>query len=196
MKQWLALTLFALCTTCLEPGNERTDRDLEVGKARIPALSVDVLSGHAVVRSLVPVSLRTPDAHGEVDNRVSAMIYELPVHVADPVERLKLVKSEMTALKQSHMAEAGEVVTAAGDLAPPMLVGLVTRAAMRVMQRLPQRSVNTVTTNVPGPQFPVGSRSNVCDSSSSRGGLPLLPASRRAASSSAALIACASICGC
>ena len=26
---------------------------------------------------------------------------------------------------------------------------------MRVMQRLPQRSVNTVTTNVPGPQFPL-----------------------------------------
>lgn len=109
----------------------------------------------AVVRSLVPVSVRAPDAHGAVDNRVSAMIYELPVHVADPVERLKVVRREMTALKQSHMAEAGEVVTAAGDLAPPMLVGVITRAAMRVMQRLPQRSVNTVTTNVPGPQFPL-----------------------------------------
>ena len=75
--------------------------------------------------------------------------------MADPVERLKVVRREMTALKKSHMAEAGEVVTAAGDLAPPMLVGVITRAAMRVMQRLPQRSVNTVTTNVPGPQFPL-----------------------------------------
>jgi WS/DGAT/MGAT family acyltransferase len=110
---------------------------------------------NAVVRSLVPVSLRTPDARGEVDNRVSGMLYELPVQVADPVERLRLVHDEMATLKHSHMAEAGEWVTAAGDLAPPMMVGMVTRAAMRVMQRMPQRSVNTVTTNVPGPQFPL-----------------------------------------
>jgi WS/DGAT/MGAT family acyltransferase len=109
----------------------------------------------AVVRSLVPVSLRTADAHGEFDNRVSAMLYELPVHVADPVERLKLVQEEMAELKGSHMAEAGELVTTAGDLAPPMVVGMVSRAVMRVLQRLPQRSVNTVTTNVPGPQFPL-----------------------------------------
>ena len=109
----------------------------------------------AVVRSLVPVSLRTPDAHGEFDNRVSAMLYELPVQVADPVDRLRLVHREMADLKQSHMAEAGELATTAGDLAPPMVVGMVTRAAMRVLQRLPQRSVNTVTTNVPGPQFPL-----------------------------------------
>jgi WS/DGAT/MGAT family acyltransferase len=109
----------------------------------------------AVVRSLVPVSLRTPDARGQPDNRVSALLYELPVHVADPVERLRLVHREMVDLKQSHMAEVGELATAAGDLAPPMLVGMVTRAAMRVMQRMPQRSVNTVTTNVPGPQFPL-----------------------------------------
>ena len=42
-----------------------------------------------------------------------------------------------------------------GDLAPPMLVGTVTRLGTRLMHRLPQRSVNTVTTNVPGPQFPL-----------------------------------------
>jgi diacylglycerol O-acyltransferase len=51
--------------------------------------------------------------------------------------------------------EAGRVVTDVGDFAPPMLVGTVTRLATGVLHRLPQRSVNTVTTNVPGPQFPL-----------------------------------------
>ena len=109
----------------------------------------------AVVRTLVPVSLRAEDAHGLLDNRVSAMLLELPVDIENPIERLKAVIEQMAGLKQSHMAEAGGVVTAAGDLAPPMVVGTVTRLVTHVQHRLPQRSVNTVTTNVPGPQFPL-----------------------------------------
>ena len=61
----------------------------------------------------------------------------------------------MTELKASHMAEAGEAVTAIGNLAPPMVVGPLSRMVVRAIHRLPQRSVNTVTTNVPGPQFPL-----------------------------------------
>lgn len=110
---------------------------------------------HAVVRTLVPVSLRGADAHDVFDNRVSALLLELPVHIADPIERLHSVRDHMSALKSSHMAEAGGVVTGVGNLAPPMIVGTVTRLTARVIHRLPQRSINTVTTNVPGPQFPL-----------------------------------------
>jgi WS/DGAT/MGAT family acyltransferase len=109
----------------------------------------------AVVRTLVPVSLRSVDSRGVLDNEVSAMLLELPVHISDPIQRLQAVREQMRELKQSHMAEAGGVVTAAGNLAPPMVVGTVTRLVSRVLHRLPQRSVNTVTTNVPGPQFPL-----------------------------------------
>lgn len=109
----------------------------------------------AVVRSLVPVSTRRAGGHGVADNRVSALLYELPVHVADPVERLELVRDQMTQLKSSHMPEAGEAVTTIGNLAPPMLLGPVSRLAIRSMRRFGQRSLNTVTTNVPGPQFPL-----------------------------------------
>jgi hypothetical protein len=57
----------------------------------------------------------------------------------------------MAGLKESHMAMAGEAITSLGGFAPPMLLAL----GMRVAMRLPQRNVNTVTTNVPGPQIPL-----------------------------------------
>ena len=109
----------------------------------------------AVVRSLVPVSVRGTDGRGVPDNRVSTLLYLLPVHIDDPVERLRAVHDEMAELKGSHMAEAGETVTRIGDLAPPMVVGTVVRLGVRAEHVLPQRIVHTVTTNVPGPQFPL-----------------------------------------
>jgi WS/DGAT/MGAT family acyltransferase len=108
-----------------------------------------------VLRTLVPVSVRPLDARGVPDNRVSAMLFELPVHVADPAERVRLVHEQMKARKASHMSEAGEVVVRLVNLAPPMVVGAMMRTATRLLARMPQRSVNTVTTNVPGPQFPL-----------------------------------------
>ncbi|HVN51166.1 MAG TPA: wax ester/triacylglycerol synthase family O-acyltransferase, partial [Acidimicrobiales bacterium] len=63
---------------------------------------------HAVVRSLVPVSVRPPDASAP-DNRVSAILYPLPVHLADPLERLDAVEAEMAEQKRSGLPEAGEM---------------------------------------------------------------------------------------
>jgi diacylglycerol O-acyltransferase / wax synthase len=110
---------------------------------------------HAVVRSLVPVSTRNADGQGVADNQVTALLYDLPIQIADPVERLRSVHERMTELKASHMDEAGVAVVSLGNLAPPMVVGQITRMATRAMHQLPQRSINTVTTNVPGPQFPL-----------------------------------------
>ncbi|MFI5040290.1 MAG: wax ester/triacylglycerol synthase family O-acyltransferase [Acidimicrobiales bacterium] len=110
---------------------------------------------HAVVRSLVPVSTRPADAHGVLDNRVSAFLLELPVDIPGPLDRLSAIRDRMGDLKQSHMAEGGEFVTTAGNLAPPMVVGTVSRLGSRLMHQLPQRSINTVTTNVPGPRAPL-----------------------------------------
>ncbi len=111
--------------------------------------------GGAVLRTLVPVSLRDADARGVPDNRVSALLLELPLALTDPVERLQAVHARMHELKRSHMAEAGRIVSDLGDLAPPMVVGTVTRLATRLIHLLPQHSINTVATNVPGPQFPL-----------------------------------------
>lgn len=106
-------------------------------------------------RTLVPVSVRGTDARGVADNRVSGILYDLPVGIEDPVARLAAVHEEMAELKSSHMSEAADAVTTVANLMPPMVVGTATRSIMRVVESHPQRSMNTVTTNVPGPQFPL-----------------------------------------
>jgi diacylglycerol O-acyltransferase len=104
-----------------------------------------------MIRTLVPVSVRAAGDRGLYDNRVSAMFAELPVGLADPVERVQSLHQQMQYLKQSGQAVAAERLTALGGFAPAMLLAL----GGRVGTRLPQASINTVTTNVPGPQFPL-----------------------------------------
>jgi diacylglycerol O-acyltransferase len=104
-----------------------------------------------VVRTLVPVSVRTPGATGTYDNQVSAMFAALPVGIDEPAARLEAIRSQMDGLKESKQAVAGERLTRLSGFAPPMLLALGTRVATRV----PQRNINTVTTNVPGPQTPL-----------------------------------------
>ncbi|MEO9224380.1 MAG: wax ester/triacylglycerol synthase family O-acyltransferase [Acidimicrobiales bacterium] len=120
-----------------------------------------------VVRTLVPVSVRPRDASGKavgdgtLENKVSAMFAEMPVGVADPVQRLDAISTQMEGLKESKQALAGEALTSLGGFAPPLLLAVGARAATRA----PQRNVNTVTTNVPGPQIPLyigGSRMVQC----------------------------------
>ena len=103
------------------------------------------------MRSLVPVSVHAGDEHGEYNNRVSAIFADLPVGIEDAVERLVSVTRQMEHLKRSHEAVAGDVLVGLSGFAPAMLLTL----ALRVATRMPQRSVNTVTTNVPGPQRPL-----------------------------------------
>jgi diacylglycerol O-acyltransferase len=83
---------------------------------------------------------------------VSAIIAELPIGVADPVQRLAATMLQMDTLKGSHQVEAGEVVTSLVGLVPPTLYALALRSATAALRHFPQRSVHTVTTNVPGPR--------------------------------------------
>ena len=107
-----------------------------------------------VLRSLVPVSVRPPDDHTS-NNQVSLIVAELPVGIEDPVKRLEAMHQQMAALKASHQVTAGEAALAGAAFIPPVLFALGARAAMAMLRNVPQRVVNTVTTNVPGPQFPL-----------------------------------------
>jgi len=114
-------------------------RDLLVARGETP-------TAHSV-RTLVPVSVRRPDQRGDFDNRVSAILAELPVELDDPRDRLTEVAIRMRALKASHEAQVGEQVTGIADALPAMpLAGL-----LHVAFRLPHRNLTTVVTNVPGP---------------------------------------------
>ena len=107
--------------------------------------------GPHMVRSLVPVSVRAPGEENLYDNRVSALLADLPVHIADPVERLTAVQAELLALKTSNEAILGEALTSLGRYTPfPFASWLV-----RLGFELPQWEIVTVTTNVPGPRQPL-----------------------------------------
>ncbi len=110
-----------------------------------------------VVRTLVPVSVRARDRSGRavgdgtLANKVSAMFAELPVGIDQAPQRLAAVSAQMDGLKESKQAVAGEALTSMSGFAPPMLLAM----AARLGTRIAQRNVNTVTTNVPGPQVPL-----------------------------------------
>lgn len=106
------------------------------------------------VRSLVPVSVRRygPGSTAALEaNQVSAVLARLPVDVEDPLERFAAVREELRRLKRSGQAQAGELITAAAGLVPPLLLTSTLAGGFR----LPHRNLTIVTTNVPGPPVPL-----------------------------------------
>jgi diacylglycerol O-acyltransferase / wax synthase len=102
------------------------------------------------VRTLVPVSVREPNARGVFDNRVSAMFAALPVGVDDAVEVLRRVRAQLDTLKGSDEVTTGQAVVGLVGFSLPVVHAL---GARLLVHR--QHMVETVATNVPGPQFPL-----------------------------------------
>ncbi len=100
------------------------------------------------LRTLIPVSVRPPDAMDRTDIRVAAMLSSLPVEQADPVKRLKLVHARLDRLKNSGERQAANTFVTLSNYLP----FVVSAWAIRLLTRLPQRSVVTLATNVPGPR--------------------------------------------
>ncbi len=100
------------------------------------------------LRTLVPVSVRAPEAMNSNDIRVSAMLPSLPVEQGDPVKRLRLVHTRLDELKSSGEGQAASTFVALTNYLPFM----VSAWTVRLLTKLPQRSVVTLTTNVPGPR--------------------------------------------
>jgi WS/DGAT/MGAT family acyltransferase len=104
-----------------------------------------------VVRALVPVSVRRESEKGLYNNRVSGLFPGLPVGLDRPVSRLNAIRRQMDQFKRSGQSVAGDILVQLSGYAPPMLLAVSLRIALHAQQRL----VQTVTTNVPGPQFPL-----------------------------------------
>jgi diacylglycerol O-acyltransferase len=96
----------------------------------------------------VPVSIRAQGDEASFGNQVSATVADLPVHIADPVERLAAVRTELDSLKASNEALVGQTLAVAARYSAYPLASWLVRKAFS----LPQREIVTVTTNVPGPR--------------------------------------------
>ncbi len=103
----------------------------------------------AVLRAMVPVSVRADVERGALGNRVAAMWAPLPVGITDPVERLLTISREMDGIKSSGQAVGAQVLTELTGFAPPTIMAQAARLQAH------QRMFNLVVTNVPGPQFPL-----------------------------------------
>ncbi len=101
------------------------------------------------VRALCPVSVRTQDERGTLGNKVSQLTVPLPLHLADPIERMEYVWKTTTGLKESKQALGGEVLTAISEWTVPNVLVQAVRLAAAA------RPYNLVVTNVPGPQIPL-----------------------------------------
>jgi WS/DGAT/MGAT family acyltransferase len=104
-----------------------------------------------LVRSLVPVSIRSEEHRGRLGNHVTAVFADLPVGIPDAAGRLAAVAQQMNHLKGSGVAVTVDSMMSAGDFVPATLMTL----GARVYAQVGQRVVNTVTTNIPGPQYPL-----------------------------------------
>lgn len=99
------------------------------------------------VRVRVPVSL-----HGSGEdsaNRDSFFNVILPLHIADPIERLRAVRAQTAIRKAEHDAELEGALMQALRIASPSLQKFATR-----LQDHPRRFAVSVS-NVPGPREPV-----------------------------------------
>jgi diacylglycerol O-acyltransferase / wax synthase len=100
------------------------------------------------LRTLVPVSVRSPDALDKPGNRLSVMLPFLPVEQDDPIQQLRAVHSRLSRAKQGGQRQAGSAAVSATSYIPFMFSSWL----IRFLTRLPQRGIVTLATNVPGPR--------------------------------------------
>ncbi|MEV0029994.1 wax ester/triacylglycerol synthase family O-acyltransferase [Nocardia sp. NPDC050793] len=99
------------------------------------------------VRILAPVSVRTTGADGMLDNRVSAMLPQLPIHLDDPADQLRTVHARLSEHKASGEAGAANSILSLARWVPFAPLAWAVRTALR----FPQHSIAGLATNVPGP---------------------------------------------
>jgi diacylglycerol O-acyltransferase / wax synthase len=99
------------------------------------------------LRTLVPVSVRSPASADKPGNKISIMLPYLPVDEGDPLQQLRAVHNQMTRTKQGGQKQAGNMAVSATGYVPFM----VSSWMIRLLTRLPQRGIVTLATNVPGP---------------------------------------------
>jgi WS/DGAT/MGAT family acyltransferase len=106
--------------------------------------------------AMAPISVRTEEEKGAAGNRISAMSVALHSDEPDPVERLRKVHQTTRASKAVAEAVGARTMTDIAQFLPGTLSGLAARVYTRLgLANRIQPFLNTVITNVPGPQIPL-----------------------------------------
>jgi WS/DGAT/MGAT family acyltransferase len=101
------------------------------------------------LRAMCPVSMRGLDERGSLGNLVSMMVIPLLVGISDPLERFAAERAAVLKLKQEDQAGYLYAMTELTRNVPPAMQSIAG------MFNLPNTVLNTVSTNVPGPQIPL-----------------------------------------
>jgi len=113
---------------------------------------------------MTPVNTRREDQGGTLGNRISALIVDVPVGIADPVARLHAITETTKVLKEGQAADGtATMIDSVLSLPPPLL-------SVAAENMPPNTMVNMVCTNVPGPMIPLYSAGHRMI-----GGYPLVP---------------------
>jgi WS/DGAT/MGAT family acyltransferase len=114
----------------------------------------DALPRRSLVAA-VPTSERTEE-HGASGNAIGTMMYGLPVHVDDVVERLLAVQQSAVAAKALSDALGPGLMSGLSGFAPPQLIAPMARlySQTRLADRMPVVA-NVLVSNVRGPEFPL-----------------------------------------
>jgi WS/DGAT/MGAT family acyltransferase len=98
-------------------------------------------------RVSAPVSVRNAQEKGKLGNRVSSWVIPLPIGEADAGAQLAAIHAETERLKQERTALGVETIMKLAEFTPSTLLTLGARSA--------SGPINTIVTNMPGPQFPL-----------------------------------------
>ena len=125
------------------------------GALRAHMLRHDELPTKGSLVAGVPVSTRVAD-DTDPSNQLAVMMASLATDVVDPLERVQAIHRSTQSAKELSRAVRARKIQSLGEVAPPLLLGLASRAAWasNVSRRLPVVE-NLTVSNLPGPPFPL-----------------------------------------
>jgi WS/DGAT/MGAT family acyltransferase len=100
-------------------------------------------------RTMIPVNVRRENETDALGNRVSIMIAQLPLAERDPIERLRLIREQMTRLKDANQAGGLDLLMEMASNLPVPVQALLGQLDT------PNTLFNVTCTNVPGPMIPL-----------------------------------------
>ncbi len=147
------------------PGATLNDVVLAIGGGALRKylLDKDELPDQSLI-TLSPISVRSKDARDPSNadtaaaggNDVSGMLVDLGTNIEDPLERLQHIHDSAANSKELTSAIGAKTLTDFSQFIPGITMGLASRLASSLgLATQMQPIVNTVLTNVPGPQFPL-----------------------------------------